>query len=66
MVEDHFPSISRSNACNFPKTESYQSKDITINVRKLMNTHKEKPSYVMSKEEVHKMKVIKENELAKF
>ena len=54
----------RSGPCAFPKTMNYQNKDIHINVKRLMS--KVKTIESLSKEDLLKLKQLKEKEIEKF
>ena len=54
----------KSDPCAFPKTMNYQNKDIHINVKRLMS--KVKTIERLSKEDLLKLKVLKEKEIDKF
>ena len=54
----------KSEPCNFPKTMSYQNKDIHINVKKLMS--KVKTIESLTKEDLFKLKGLKEKEIQRL
>ena len=51
-------------SCYFPKTHSYQNRDISMNVQRLMS--KVKTMDQLSKDELEKLRVLKQQELDKY